>query len=131
MPVRNAPAEPGAQGWFSVSENSTWAQYKRLVAKEAATKALDKTPNDEGLLLEIPRDKYPELDRFEDILEAGSRVAARSRSLLITLPMVAMAVSFGMCVLLGWEITRAVSGGLPAVEIITKYRLFIQLDMFG
>ena len=31
--------------------------------------------DEEGMLLNLPRDKYPDLDKFEDILEAGTRVA--------------------------------------------------------
>ena len=70
--------------------HGTLAQLWKLQndAKKKDDGAVETDGDEEGMLLNLPRDKYPDLDKFEDILEAGTRVASRSRRLLIAIPFV-------------------------------------------
>ena len=117
-------------------EHGTLAQLWKLQAKEKKKAASakeggggDDDNDEEGMLLELPRGKYPDLDKFEDILEAGSRVAARSRQLLVMFPTVVlfmcMGATFWVCVSVASKTTG--EHGLSPFEFIDQNAWMLQV----
>ena len=112
--------------------HGTLAQLWKLQndAKKKDGGAVETDGDEEGMLLNLPRDKYPDLDKFEDILEAGTRVASRSRRLLIAIPFVFLELNTMIFVGLAYYADSvATENNLSAFELIDQKSWLFQFGI--
>lgn len=106
-------------------------EEKKKTATTADGGATNKNDDAEGMLLSLPRGRYPDLDKFEDILEAGSRVATRSQRLLIALPLVLLELNLAVWIYVTYQIKAYTSGenGMTSFELIDQKSYIFQFSL--